>query len=68
MAAKRSGCFSVEGMMETARRAEKGEGMKGRVFSEVFEMGHWLFYEEPEDFNERLLKFVDFVMTEGQES
>lgn len=68
MAAERSGCFSVEGMMETARRAEKGEGMEGRVFSEVFDAGHWLFYEQPEEFNQRLLKFVDFVMAEGDAS
>lgn len=68
MAAERSGCFSVEGMMETARRAEKGEGMEGRVFSEVFDAGHWLFYEQPEEFNQRLLKFVDFVMAEGEAS
>ncbi|KAK1828806.1 Alpha/Beta hydrolase protein [Podospora conica] len=68
MAAERSGCFSVDGMMETARRAEKGVGMKGRVFSEVFDAGHWLFYEQPEEFNQRLLKFVDFVMAEGEAS
>lgn len=68
MAAERSRCFSVEGMMETARRAEKGEGMEGRVFSEVFDAGHWLFYEQPEEFNQRLLKFVDFVMAEGEAS
>ncbi|KAK0738686.1 Alpha/Beta hydrolase protein [Schizothecium vesticola] len=68
MAAERSGCFSVDGMMETARRAEKGEGMEGRVFSEVFDTGHWLFYEKSEEFNQRLLRFVDFVMAEGEAS
>ncbi|KAK0639785.1 Alpha/Beta hydrolase protein [Cercophora newfieldiana] len=58
MAGERSGCFSVEGMLETARRAKKGDGMDGKVFVEVFESGHWLFYEEPEKFNSRLLGFA----------
>lgn len=61
MAGRRSGCFTVDGMFETARRA------KGDVFAEVFESGHWLFYEQPDKFNERLLEFVDYVLDPGRE-
>ncbi|KAK3331809.1 Alpha/Beta hydrolase protein [Cercophora scortea] len=59
MAGKWSGCFPLEGMLETARRAEKGEGMKGKVDVSVFDSGHWLFYEEPERFNREVIEFVD---------
>ncbi|KAK0622723.1 Alpha/Beta hydrolase protein [Immersiella caudata] len=59
MAGQRSGCFSVEGMTETARRAREGDGMDEKVFVEVFESGHWLFYEQAERFNACLLKFAD---------
>jgi len=59
MAGRRSGCFSVEGMLETARRAKKGDGMDEKVFIQVFDSGHWLFYEESEKFNSRLLEFAD---------
>jgi len=58
LAGQRSGCFSVEGMLETAERAKKGDGMDGKVFVDVFESGHWLFYEQPEKFNSRLLEFA----------
>ena len=58
MAARRSGCFSIEGMLETAKRARKSAGMEGKVFEEVFESGHWLFYEQPEKLNMRLLEFA----------
>ena len=55
LAGRRSGCFSVDGMFETARRAN------GEVFAEVLESGHWMFYEEPDKFNDRLLQFVGHV-------
>lgn len=58
MAGRRSGCFPLEGMMETVRRARKGERMEERVSVSEFESGHWLFYEEPERFNTEILGFV----------
>ncbi|KAH6635897.1 Alpha/Beta hydrolase protein [Chaetomium tenue] len=57
MAGRRSGCFTLEGMDETVRRARKGgNGDAGMV---VFESGHWLFWEEPERFNREVLAFVE---------
>ncbi|KAK5659428.1 hypothetical protein OQA88_629 [Cercophora sp. LCS_1] len=56
MAAMRSGCFLIEGMEETAKRVKNAEASV-----EVFQSGHWLFYEEAEKFNQRLLQFVDHV-------
>ncbi|AEO55667.1 hypothetical protein MYCTH_2299735 [Thermothelomyces thermophilus ATCC 42464] len=57
MAGRRSGCFPLEGMEETVRRARKGGNRDAEMM--VFESGHWLFYEEPERFNRELLKFVE---------
>ncbi|KAK4450886.1 Alpha/Beta hydrolase protein [Podospora aff. communis PSN243] len=59
MAGQRSGCFSVEGMLETARRAKKGNAMEDKVFVKIFESGHWLFYEQAEKFNACLVEFAD---------
>ncbi|KAK3295303.1 Alpha/Beta hydrolase protein [Chaetomium fimeti] len=56
MAGRRSGCFTLEGMEETVRRARKGGN--GDAEMVVFESGHWLFYEEPERFNREVLAFV----------
>ncbi|KAL2127556.1 hypothetical protein VTI74DRAFT_10548 [Chaetomium olivicolor] len=56
MAGRRSGCFTLEGMEETVRRVRKGD--MGTAEMSVFESGHWLFYEEPERFNNELLEFV----------
>jgi pimeloyl-ACP methyl ester carboxylesterase len=56
MAGRRSGCFSLEGMEETVRRVKRGGNEDAEMV--VFESGHWLFYEEPERFNEELLRFV----------
>lgn len=65
MAAQRSGCFSVEGMLETARRVKEGGNVsKDKVFAEVFEAGHWLFYEQADKFNSRLLEFAGTVLGE----
>ena len=61
LAARKSGCFSLEGMEETARRVKKGGN--GDAEMVVFEGGHWLFYEEPERFNREVLKFVERCTT-----
>ncbi|KAI0439806.1 Alpha/Beta hydrolase protein [Xylaria telfairii] len=55
----RSGCFTYEGVSETAARVNrKCQGEKiASVIS--FDSGHWLFYEEPERFNLEIVKFVD---------
>ncbi|EAQ91608.1 hypothetical protein CHGG_03543 [Chaetomium globosum CBS 148.51] len=57
MAGRRSGCFTLEGMEETVRRARKGGN--GDAEMVVFESGHWLFWEEPERFNREVLAFVE---------
>lgn len=57
MAGRRSGCFPLAGMEETARRVKKG-GNKSAEWR-VFESGHWLFYEEHEAFNREVLQFAD---------
>lgn len=60
MAGRRSGCFPLAGMAETVERVRKGgSGMDRRATLQVFESGHWLFYEEPERFNSELLAFVE---------
>ncbi|KAL2200178.1 Alpha/Beta hydrolase protein [Corynascus similis CBS 632.67] len=56
MAGRRSGCFSLEGMEETVRRARKRGNQDAEMM--VFESGHWLFYEEPDRFNREVLGFV----------
>ncbi|KDN61054.1 hypothetical protein CSUB01_01819 [Colletotrichum sublineola] len=56
MAGRRSGCFPLEGMLETVRRVEKGR--PGLAKASVFESGHWLFYEQPERFNNEIVEFV----------
>ncbi|KAI8956501.1 alpha/beta-hydrolase [Daldinia sp. FL1419] len=56
MAGRRTGCFPLEGMKETARLIESRNPGAAKV--SVFDSGHWLFYEEPERFNEEITKFV----------
>lgn len=56
MAGRRSGCFPLDGMLETVNRAEKS-GMGLSKYS-IFESGHWLFYEEPQRFNKEVTDFV----------
>lgn len=56
MAGRRSGCFPLDGMLETVRRIERHR--PGLAKSSIFESGHWLFYEEPERFNEEVAEFV----------
>jgi pimeloyl-ACP methyl ester carboxylesterase len=43
-------------MEETARRARKGGNQDAEMVA--FESGHWLFYEEPDRFNQEVLAFV----------
>ncbi|KAI5465954.1 Alpha/Beta hydrolase protein [Mariannaea sp. PMI_226] len=56
MAGQRSGCFPLNGMLETVRRIEKTTS--GLARSSVFQSGHWLFYEEPERFNKEIVEFA----------
>jgi pimeloyl-ACP methyl ester carboxylesterase len=56
MAGRRSGCFTLEGVEETVRRARKGGNQDAEMVA--FESGHWLFYEEPNRFNQEVLAFV----------
>lgn len=56
MAGRRTGCFPLEGMRETVRRAEKNR--PGLATWSVFDAGHWLFYEEPERFNKEIVDFA----------
>lgn len=58
MAGKRTGCFPLEGMKETVRRAEKGSGDPKLAKWSLFDGGHWMFYEEPERFNTEIVGFV----------
>ncbi|CAM1506570.1 Fc.00g062110.m01.CDS01 [Cosmosporella sp. VM-42] len=57
LAGRRSGCFPLEGMLESVRRVEKAQ--PGLASSTVYESGHWLFYEEPERFNKEIVEFVE---------
>ncbi|KAM7197420.1 Alpha/Beta hydrolase fold [Naviculisporaceae sp. PSN 640] len=62
MAGAWSGCFTMDGMLETAKliQAHGGDKMKGKVAVSVFENdGHWLFYENPERFNREIIEFAD---------
>lgn len=62
MAGAWSGCFTLDGMLETAKliQAHGGDKMKGKVAVSVFENeGHWLFYENPERFNREILEFAE---------
>jgi pimeloyl-ACP methyl ester carboxylesterase len=57
LSGRRSGCFPLEGMEEIVRRVKNGGNERAEMV--VFESGHWLFYEEPERFNEVVLRFVE---------
>lgn len=57
MAGRRSGCFPLEGMLETVRRMDRHK--PGLAKSSIFDSGHWLFYEEPERFNREISTFVE---------
>ncbi|KAI0867251.1 Alpha/Beta hydrolase protein [Hypoxylon argillaceum] len=56
---KRSGCFTYEGVSETAVRVNRK--CQGRKLSLVvqFDSGHWLFYEQPERFNLEIVEFIN---------
>lgn len=57
MAGRRSGCFPLAGMLETSRRLNAVR--PGLAKEEVFESGHWLFYEDPDRFNATTVVFVE---------
>ncbi|KAK0665484.1 Alpha/Beta hydrolase protein [Cercophora samala] len=60
LAGKRSGCFSLEGMGEIVERVRNGRGsnMESKAQMSVFGSGHWLFWEEPERFNQEVSEWV----------
>lgn len=57
MAGKRSGCFPLKGIFETARLVNARR--PGLAKTREYESGHWLFYEESSRFNADLLAFID---------
>lgn len=61
MAGRRSGCFPLEGMLETARRVEKAR--PGLARSSVYDAGHWLFFEEPARFNKEIVQLLALADT-----
>ncbi|KAK3368392.1 Alpha/Beta hydrolase protein [Podospora didyma] len=59
MAGWRSGCFPFAGMREIIDRIKhSGKVDETRVTVSVYGSGHWLFYEQPEQFNRDVLEFV----------
>ncbi|KAI1651186.1 alpha/beta-hydrolase [Daldinia loculata] len=56
MAGRRTGCFPLEGMKETVRQIESKR--PGTAKMSIFDSGHWLFYEEPERFNNEIAEFA----------
>ncbi|ROW08056.1 hypothetical protein VPNG_06059 [Cytospora leucostoma] len=65
LAGRRTGCFPLEGMKETATRVKNGSGRPGLARWSVFDGGHWMFYEEPERFNRELAEFVSDCVATG---
>ncbi|CAF9929007.1 MAG: hypothetical protein GOMPHAMPRED_005285 [Gomphillus americanus] len=69
MMGTRSGCFSLQGMMETVQRVNKGRYDRGIQSEETaaqaleFDSGHWLFWEEPKRFHNQIAKLLMHVMT-----
>lgn len=53
---KKSGCFPLEGMTWTANTINKLHPGLATVCQ--FDAGHWLYYEDPDHFNEALLEFI----------
>ncbi|CCG82994.1 Putative uncharacterized protein [Taphrina deformans PYCC 5710] len=58
LAGKRSGCFPTKGTLETAKLIN--ERHRETALTIEFESGHWLFYEEPERFNQAILTFTQY--------
>ncbi|KAK7746075.1 hypothetical protein SLS62_009600 [Diatrype stigma] len=58
LAGRRTGCFPIEGIRETVRRVERRRPSLESAAFQLFDSGHWLFYEEPERFNEVILSFI----------
>ncbi|KAK6840438.1 AB hydrolase superfamily protein YdjP [Apiospora arundinis] len=64
LAGRRTGCFPLEGMEETARRVRAGNGGKEEAAEwMVFESGHWMFWEESEKFNQVVGAFAGKCMS-----
>ncbi|KAH8649265.1 Alpha/Beta hydrolase protein [Xylariales sp. PMI_506] len=70
LAGRRTGCFPLEGMRETVERVKKGRRDRGEDDGdnggagpaaarwEVFESGHWMFWEESDKFNKMITEFA----------
>lgn len=56
MAGRRSGCFPLVGSFRTAELINARHA--GLAQTLEFQSGHWLFYEEPDRFNNELLTFI----------
>ncbi|KAK8068934.1 AB hydrolase superfamily protein YdjP [Apiospora phragmitis] len=63
LAGRRTGCFPLKGMEETARRVRAGNGGREEAAEwVVFESGHWLFWEESDRFNQVVGAFAGKCM------
>jgi pimeloyl-ACP methyl ester carboxylesterase len=58
MAGQRSGCFSIDAQEEIVRRAARCPKLGTFPAIMKFSSGHWLFWEQPEEFNNGILNFV----------
>lgn len=55
MAGKRSGCFPLRGMLETARLINEDHINLAETCA--LDSGHWMFYEDPTIFNDAVIQF-----------
>jgi pimeloyl-ACP methyl ester carboxylesterase len=58
IAGRRTGCFPVESIEEVALQINGSRGDSTAKF-DVFEGGHWMFYEEADKFNRAILRFAE---------
>ncbi|KAI8623273.1 alpha/beta-hydrolase [Xylariaceae sp. FL1651] len=58
MHGRRSGCFTSEGVFETANLINRKSHGGELASVSTFDSGHWPFYEEAERFNQEIVKFV----------
>lgn len=58
LAGRRTGCFPLAGLKETVHRAKKGTERPEQIVWSVFDSGHWMFYEEPEHFNNQIIQWA----------
>jgi pimeloyl-ACP methyl ester carboxylesterase len=60
VAGRRTGCFPIDGILETVKIVNLSH--PGLAKSMIFDSGHWMFYEEPERFNNELVMFIEACM------